>query len=206
VSTLRTCVATAALFVAAGCTSLPETKDTFGGGLPAKRGEGTPVSVTLVLMDASGEIYDADALATKQYGMLLHDGLVKAGFAPSPDADLSLSIALEGATKRGGFVRSRADAARNVAMTVATVGIACDRWLHEVAGESVVEVRYGEGVAVRESIPMHGESSSCFHAFDIGRTTKQTQVASDLFARAAQDHVTRVLAILATVYDDQRVE
>jgi hypothetical protein len=203
VSTLRTCVAAAALLLATGCTSLPQTKDTFGGGLPAKRGEGTPVSVTLVLMDASGKVYDADALATKQYGMLLYDGLAKAGFSPSPDAELALSIALKGATKRGGFVRSRADAARNVAMTVATVGIACDRWLHEVAGESVVEVRYGEDVAVRESIPMHGESSSCFHAFDVGRNTKQTQVAADLFARVAQDHVTRVLAVLAFA-NDQR--
>lgn len=203
-SALRACVAAAVLVVAGGCTSLPNTKQSFGGSLPAKRGEGTPVAVTLVLMDASGKVYAADALATQQYGMLLYDGLKKAGFSPSPDGDLALSIALKGATKRGGFVRSRADAGRNVAMTVATLGIACDQWLHEVAGESVVEVSYGEDVTARESIPMRGESASCFHAFDLGNDKKHTQEAADLFARVAQEHVAGVLALLAQAHEQRQ--
>jgi hypothetical protein len=203
VRALRASLAVAVLLVAGGCSSLPETKQSFGGSLPAKRGDGTPVSVSLVLMDADGKMYDANALATKQYGMLLYDGLTKAGFSPEPDAELALSIALKGATKRGGFVRSRADAGRNVAMTVATLGIACDHWLHEVAGESIVEVSYGEDVAARESIPLRGESSSCFHAFDPGSDKKHMQEAADLFARVAQDHVARALALLALAHDQR---
>ena len=63
---LRASLAVAVLLVAGGCSSLPETKQSFGGSLPAKRGDGTPVSVSLVLMDADGKMYDANALATKQ--------------------------------------------------------------------------------------------------------------------------------------------
>lgn len=187
-------------FALAGCGSgfapVPLQTPSYSGSVPAQSGGGQPVTLVFQFYRKDGSPYDANSGETTQYRRMAEVAFKQAGYSVVPGAPTTVTIALRGQTQDG-IMENRSSLVEAGLKGMLTLGLACTEMQHIVdAAGDITIARAGAAVASR-AINMQLSETSCFSRAAPNWDQAYIATASQVYAKAANQHIGAVLAFVA---------
>lgn len=192
---IRQCALAVAAILLGACAAEIPVQTTFEA-TAAPIAQGTPVALDLEFRDQSGAPFDADSLVVERYRSIAEDALQQAGFILDPDAELVVNVALTGRTPNG-IVNTESSTGRNLAVGLATAGIACQEMAHTVAADGEVRITEPGSQRAAWTIDMQASDRSCFSRLNPAWLQNHMAAGVALYGQAVQAHVVSWLPLLA---------
>jgi hypothetical protein len=187
----------AALLAAAACAPIEvPLRQTYQGPVVTAPSAGAPVALALDFRDQNKASFPGDAMVVSQYRRLAGSALTQAGYVLDPAASTAVSVSLQGETPNG-IVDNRNNTARNIAVGVATLGIACKEMEHQVAASGTVSIRREGAPAQTLDLPMRATSTSCHSTLNPSWLENHMKAAVATYENAASAHIAAWLPALA---------
>lgn len=171
-------------------------QQTYQGPVAAAHSAGAPVALALDFRDQNGASLPGDAMVVSQYRRLAGSALTQAGYALDPTAPTEVSVSLQGETPNG-IVDNQSNTARNIAVGVATLGIACKEMEHRVAASGTVSIRREGAPAQTLDLPMRATSTSCHSTLNPSWLENHMKAAVATYEDAVSAHIAAWLPTLS---------
>lgn len=186
--------ASAAIMLGACAAEIPVQTTFDATAVPIA--QGMPIALDLDFRDQRGTPFDPDSLVVGQYRSIAEDALQQAGFILDPDAELVVSVALTGRTPNG-IVNNESSLGRNLAVGLATAGIACQEMVHTADAAGDVTITQAGSQRVARTIDLQASDRSCYTRLNPAWLQNHMAAGVALYGQAVEAHVATWLPLLA---------